>query len=94
MMAFTTGVITTTLAGGTLFAASPAFAAGVTCSTHKARTAGWIDCKGSGTVRIRIDCAFPQAGDYVGPYTILRGGAVTLRGECRNGINKVTYQVK
>ena len=65
----------------------------VTCTTHKGHTAGWIDCTGSGTVRLVIDCTAPQISDYVGPYTTY-SGSITLSGQCTFGINSVTYQAK
>jgi hypothetical protein len=72
--------------------AGPA-AAAVSCTMHRANTAGWIKCTGSGTVRIVIDCKRPQISDYKGPWTYYNG-SITLSGECRFGINSVQYQVR
>ncbi len=77
---------------GLVSTAGPASAA-VACTTHKGNTAGWIDCTGSGTVRLIIDCKAPQFTDYYGPWTTYNG-SITLSGECTFGINSTSYQVK
>jgi hypothetical protein len=83
------GVLT---GAGIVSTAGPASAA-VSCTTHKGNTAGWINCTGSGTVRIIIDCKAPQITDYTGPWTTYNG-SITLSGECKYGINVTTYQVR
>lgn len=72
--------------------AEPRAFAGV-CNTGKGNTAGWADCTGTGTVRLVIDCTFPQIPDFVGSWVTFTG-SVTLRGECAFGINRVFVQVQ
>ncbi len=74
-------------------AAAEASAQAVSCTTTKYNTVGRIDCSGSGEVRIVVDCKAPQISDYVGPYTRF-SGSVTLYGECKFGINSVSYQAR
>jgi hypothetical protein len=63
----------------------------VSCITHVGHTAGWAECIGSGTVRIRLDCN--AQSDFVGQWTAFNG-SVTLRGECRFRCDGVTYEVR
>src|SRR4051812_29763845 len=56
VLALTAAATVALSALGLLSMTDPARAAGVSCNTHKGRTAGWITCTGSGTVRLVIDC--------------------------------------
>lgn len=61
------------------------------CITHQGHTAGWMDCTGSGTVRLIIDCKAPQISDFTSTWTTFNG-SITISGSCVFGINLVKFE--
>ena len=74
--------LTLIAAGGlSVVAAAPASAASLSCTARTYNTAGSATCTGTGSWRIRLDCA--SQSDYVGPWIDQNGGSVQQSGQCR-----------